>query len=180
MVVNGLDVGNNYHGSLYGNMSCLTSLSMKRRRWYNAVIKFASDTKLGGTSKYAEGQRWHSLCGEMCWQNLLKFDKDKCKVHPLERKIPWQKYRLVTDKLKSSSSGEKALGVLEDSELLVSQQGTLTKRVISSIWSCMNRSTVRSSMGAITHPYSSIMRPHLDNSPGYIYTHTPPKKERCK
>ena len=53
-------------------------------------------------------------------RNLIKFNKDKCRVRHLGRNNPMHQYRLGADLLESTSV-ETELGVLVDDKLTMSQ-----------------------------------------------------------
>jgi len=78
-------------------------------------------------------------------RNILKFDKEKCKVLHLGRNPPRHQDVLGGSWL-ASSSAKKTLGVLADIKLNMSQRCALAARkVLMSIWGCVRkRDTSRS------------------------------------
>ncbi|CAM5073386.1 unnamed protein product [Natator depressus] len=85
------------------------------------LSKFADDTKLGG------------LVDTLEERNLMRFNKDKCRVLHFGWKNPMHRYRLGTEWL-GSSSAEKDLGVTVDEKLDMSQQLPLLPRRPMAFW----------------------------------------------
>ncbi|CAM4620629.1 unnamed protein product [Caretta caretta] len=129
------------------------------------LSRFAADTKLGGEVDTLEGRdRIQRALGKLeDWAkiNLMRFNKDKCRVLHLEWKNPMHRYRLGTEWL-SSSSAEKDLGVTVDEKLDMSQQCALVAKKANGILGCISRGTANRSRDMIIPLYSTLVRPHLE------------------
>ncbi|CAM4585588.1 unnamed protein product [Lepidochelys kempii] len=129
------------------------------------LSKFADDTKLGGEADTMEGrdriQKDLDKLEDWPKRNLLRFNKDKCRVLHLGRKNPMHRYRLGTEWL-SSSSAEKDLGVTLDEKLDMSQQCALFAKKANGILACISRGTASRSRDVIVPLYSTLVRPHLE------------------
>ena len=131
----------------------------------STLIKFASDTKLCGMVDILEGrdaiQRDLERLERWAWANLMKCNKDKCKVLHLGRGKPKHKYKLRGEWIKSSPD-EKDLGVLADEKLNMSQQCVLAVQKASCILSCIKRVMASRSREVNVPVYSTLMRLHLE------------------
>ncbi|CAM4576024.1 unnamed protein product [Caretta caretta] len=127
--------------------------------------KFADDTKLGGVVDMLEDrdriQRDLDKLEDWAKRNLMRFNKDKCRVLHSGRKNPMHCYRLRTEWL-GSSSAEKDLGLTVDEKLDMSQQCALVAKKVNSILGCISRSIASSSRDVIVPLYLALVRPHLE------------------
>lgn len=95
-------------------------------------------------------------------RNLMKLQKDQCKVLPLGRKNPLQQYKLRTDQLGSSSAG-RDLGILVDSKLNINHLCALAAKTASRLLGCLNRTVATRPKEESIPFYSALLRPHLDS-----------------
>ncbi|CAM4414255.1 unnamed protein product [Lepidochelys kempii] len=128
------------------------------------LSKFADDTKVGGEVDTLEGrdriQRDLDKLEDWTKRNLMRFNKDKCRVLHLGQKTPMHCYRLGTKWL-GSSSAEKDLGVTVDEKLDMSQQCALVAKKVNGILGCISRGTASRLRDMIIPLYLTLVRPHL-------------------
>ncbi|CAM4550617.1 unnamed protein product [Caretta caretta] len=129
------------------------------------LSKFADDVKLVQVIDTLEGrhriQRDLDKLEDWAKRNLMRFNKDKCRVLHLGWKNPMHYYRLGTKWLRGSSA-EKVLGVTVDKKLDMSQQCALVAKKANGILACISGGIVSRSRDVIIPLYSTLVRPHLE------------------
>ncbi|KAK4807159.1 hypothetical protein QYF61_024279 [Mycteria americana] len=139
-------------------------LSMDRLE-QSHIFKFADNTKLGGMADTSEGgsaiQRDRNRLEKWVDRNLMRFKKEKCKVLHLGKNNPKHQYMLGATQLESSLA-EKALGVLVDTKLHVSQQCALAARKANGILGCI-MSVASRLREVILSLCSALVRKHLES-----------------
>ncbi|PKU47314.1 rna-directed dna polymerase from mobile element jockey-like [Limosa lapponica baueri] len=109
------------------------------------LTKFADDTKLSGKVDTLEGsatlQEDLDRLEEWTNKNLMKFNKDKCKVLHLGKHNLGVQQRLESTQL-GSSSVERDLGVLVDNKLSMSEQCVAAAEKADRMLGCINKGII--------------------------------------
>ncbi|KAJ7414532.1 rna-directed dna polymerase from mobile element jockey-like [Pitangus sulphuratus] len=94
-------------------------------------------------------------------KNLIKFNKDKCKILHLGQHNPGLQHSLGSSQL-GSSSVEAGLGVLKNHKLNIREQGAASAKKDNRILSCINKDVTSRDEEAIILFRSVLVRPHLE------------------
>ncbi|KAK4826263.1 hypothetical protein QYF61_006710 [Mycteria americana] len=129
------------------------------------LMKSADDTKLSGKVDTLEGratlQEDLDRLEEWANKNLMKFNKDKCKVLHLGKHNPGVPHRLGSTRL-GSSSIERDLGVLVDNKLNMSKQRAAVAKKANRMLGCINKGITSRDKEVIIPLDSVLVRPHLE------------------
>ncbi|GAB0182576.1 mitochondrial enolase superfamily member 1 [Grus japonensis] len=131
------------------------------------LMKFVDNSKLSGEVDTSEGratlQEDLGRLEEWANKNLMKFNKDKCKVLHLGKHDPGVQHRLGSTWLESSSV-ERHLGFLVDSKLNMSEQCAAAAKQANRMLGCINKGLTSRDDEVIIPLYSVIVRPLTGHS----------------
>ena len=127
-------------------------------------LKFADDTELTGavdtTKRRDTIRRDLDKLEKLAYVNIVRFNKDKCRVLHLDHGNPNYQYKLEDVRIEHCPA-EKDLGLLVDGKLDVGKQHALTAQKVNCILGCIIRS--------VASEYWEVML-HLGwGTPRYLY-----------
>ncbi|KAK4823676.1 hypothetical protein QYF61_005647 [Mycteria americana] len=126
------------------------------------LMRFADDTKLSGEVDTSESratlQEDLDRLEEWANKNLMKFNKDKCKVLHPGKHNPGGQHRLGSTQL-GSSSVERDPG---DNKLNMSEQCAAVAKKANRMLGCINKAITSRDKKVIIPLYSALVRPHLE------------------
>ncbi|TRZ26614.1 hypothetical protein HGM15179_000495 [Zosterops borbonicus] len=128
--------------------------------------KFTGGIKLSGVDDTLEGQdailSYLNRLEKWAHENLIRFNKTKCKVLHLGWGNPQYQHRLG-DGLIENSSGKKNLGVLVDGRLDMSQECAFAAQKAKRVLGCIQSSVGSRIREGILSLCPSLLRPHLES-----------------
>ncbi|CAM5073177.1 unnamed protein product [Natator depressus] len=131
----------------------------------SVLIKFADDTKLGGTANLEKDQDiiQEDLDDLVNWSNSnrMKFNSEKCKVMHLGINNKNFSYKLRTHQLEVTEE-EKDLEVLVDHRMIMSHQCDMAVKKADTALGCIRRGISSRDEEMLVPLYKALVRPHLE------------------